>query len=208
MGVYGLELEKLASLGPDAARRLSGTAAEALSDLFAALIITIELGQEHVSIAFRTIELRRFLEWKGSATFCGRTADWSCSDARHVLEVPVRAISDERTPVINLSRRDPETARLADPKLVALLVKARKAMQLVEENRESSPSELAAKLRCRPAHFSRLVRLNYLAPDIIAAIHDGEQPASFTQDLLFMADLPLDWSIQRKLFGFPAPAKK
>jgi hypothetical protein len=50
--------------------------------------------------------------------------------------------------------------------------------------------------------------LNYLSPDIVTAILDGTQPASLTHDVLFRADLPLDWSVQRKLFGFPAPERR
>jgi hypothetical protein len=53
-----------------------------------------------------------------------------------------------------------------------------------------------------PSLFARLIRLNYLAPDIQAAIIDGTQPSELTQhDILFSA-LPLDWEQQRHLLGF------
>ena len=54
----------------------------------------------------------------------------------------------------------------------------------------------------RPASFARLVRLNYLAPDIVAAIIDGEQPADLTRQKLAQIDLPIDWPLQRRLLGF------
>jgi hypothetical protein len=54
------------------------------------------------------------------------------------------------------------------------------------------------------ASFSRLVRLNYLAPDILAAIVDGTQPATLTRRKLIECDLPTDWGLQRRLLGFPA----
>ncbi len=53
----------------------------AMPELFAALVSRVEVGQEHLSITFRSVELRRFLLWKGSAVFRGRQADWTCSDA-------------------------------------------------------------------------------------------------------------------------------
>ena len=48
-----------------------------------------------------------------------------------------------------------------------------------------------------------LVRLTFLAPDIIAAILAGKQPAGHTANKL-MADtrLPLDWREQRTFLGF------
>jgi hypothetical protein len=48
----------------------------------------------------------------------------------------------------------------------------------------------------------RLLRLNYLAPDIITAIMDGAQPRELTRRELLDANLPLDWALQRKMFGF------
>ena len=49
----------------------------------------------------------------------------------------------------------------------------------------------------------RLLRLNYLAPDIVAAILDGEQPSSLTRKMLLYGELPLDWALQRRMLGFP-----
>ena len=49
-----------------------------------------------------------------------------------------------------------------------------------------------------PSYFTRLVRLNYLAPDIIEAILDGRQPRDLTADkLLAHSRLPLGWHEQR-----------
>jgi hypothetical protein len=47
------------------------------------------------------------------------------------------------------------------------------------------------------------VRLTFLAPDIVAAILAGKQPAGLTANKL-MADtrLPLDWRDQRTALGF------
>jgi hypothetical protein len=49
----------------------------------------------------------------------------------------------------------------------------------------------------------KLLQLNYLAPDIIASIVDGTQPARLTSRQLLDSTLPLDWALQRRLFGFP-----
>lgn len=52
-------------------------------------------------------------------------------------------------------------------------------------------------------HIERLAQLAYLAPDIIAAILDGEQPKTLTsRRLLKLPALPLGWADQCKLLGF------
>jgi len=48
-----------------------------------------------------------------------------------------------------------------------------------------------------------VLRLNYLAPDIILSILDGTHPAGLTRTRLVQANLPMDWALQRKLLGFP-----
>ena len=52
-------------------------------------------------------------------------------------------------------------------------------------------------------YAARLMRLNFLAPDIVIAILNGRQPVGLTARKL-MADtrLPLEWSEQRKALGF------
>jgi DNA invertase Pin-like site-specific DNA recombinase len=52
-------------------------------------------------------------------------------------------------------------------------------------------------------YAARLIRLNHLAPDIVAAILDGKQPTNLTANKL-MADtrLPLDWCAQLAALGF------
>lgn len=117
-------------------------------------------------------------------------------------------ISAERWPVVHIAPRDASKSGKLDKGLVNLLARARQAQRLVEENREVRVEELAAQLRCRPGHFSRLIRLNYLAPDIVTAILDGTQPAGLNRDVLLKANLPMDWQLQRRLLGFDAPARK
>lgn len=65
-------------------------------------------------------------------------------------------------------------------------------------------SDLARSLGRKTGSFSRLLRLRYLAPDIIAAIRDGKQPEGLDRRKLLECDLPMDWALQRRLLGFPA----
>lgn len=52
-------------------------------------------------------------------------------------------------------------------------------------------------------HIGKLVRLSWLAPDIVDAILGGRQPAGLTgRRLLRIGNLPMDWSGQRRALGF------
>lgn len=48
-----------------------------------------------------------------------------------------------------------------------------------------------------------MVRLAYLAPDIVAAIVEGRQPTGFTANRLLQdTRLPIGWAEQRSELGF------
>jgi hypothetical protein len=83
-----------------------------------------------------------------------------------------------------------------------LLQKARSAQVVLDERSLWNVNDMAAKIHCHPKRFTRLVRLNYLAPDIIASIRDGTQPPALKCQTLMSADLPMDWTLQRRLLGF------
>jgi len=53
------------------------------------------------------------------------------------------------------------------------------------------------------SYGSRLLRLAFLAPDIVLTIFEGRQPKELsTSRLIAMTDLPLDWVEQRQVLGF------
>ncbi len=208
LGIHGAELESLTENGKAASERLAVTEACALEDVFKALLHRIEVGEEELAFDFRSLELRRYLEWTGTTAFRGRPADWSCSDARHEHRVSVRVIAAERWLALHIKARKSSDIAKPNKKLVALLKNARKAQRLVEDHRDWTLEQFASKQRCRPTHFARLIRLNYLAPDIVTAILDGTQRKSLERKMLLMSNVPTDWAVQRQLYGFSAPKRE
>jgi hypothetical protein len=62
---------------------------------------------------------------------------------------------------------------------------------------------LAERNGINGSYFTRVLRLAYLAPDIVEAIVAGRQPAELTAErLVRVQDLPLDWLGQRVYLGF------
>jgi hypothetical protein len=91
-----------------------------------------------------------------------------------------------------------------DWRLIEALRQATELREFMLSNRSKSIAQLAREKNLGSKHFARLMRLNYLAPDIQAAIMDGSQPAHLNSRTLVFSSLPLDWEQQRRLFGFPS----
>ena len=91
----------------------------------------------------------------------------------------------------------------ADTTLIRLLVRGRKIGKRMFEPGCPPLEDIAREERITSSYATRLVRLTFLAPDIVAAILAGQQPAGLTANKL-MADtrLPLDWRDQRGALGF------
>lgn len=90
-----------------------------------------------------------------------------------------------------------------DASLVRLLARAHSLALRLAENPGSTLEDAGALEGMGAPYAARLMRLSYLAPEIVIAILNGRQPVELTATKL-MADtrLPLDWTEQRKTLGF------
>ncbi len=91
----------------------------------------------------------------------------------------------------------------ADTTLIRLLVRGQKIAKRMFESNCPPLEAIAHEERITASYATRLVRLAFLAPDIVAALLAGKQPPGLTANKL-MADtrLPLDWRDQRAALGF------
>jgi len=86
----------------------------------------------------------------------------------------------------------------------ALQEAVRKALlwnQALVTGEVASLRELATQEHVAPSYIGTLIRLAFLAPDIIEAIVRGEVPVELSLDRL-KKGFPLDWEAQRKTLGF------
>lgn len=90
-----------------------------------------------------------------------------------------------------------------DQSLIRLLQRAHALQLAIEQSGSASIEEIASSQNMTPSYATRLMRLNYLAPDIAAAILDGNQPLELSAKRL-MKDTryPLGWHEQRIALGF------
>lgn len=74
---------------------------------------------------------------------------------------------------------------------------------MLDSGEASSMRDIADKERLGDNYVSRLLKLTFLAPDIVEAILNGKQPKNL--DLIDMLTfMPLEWGEQRHKFGFPS----
>lgn len=90
-----------------------------------------------------------------------------------------------------------------DRSLARILARASRLFDRLNSDPELTAAELARNEGLNKSYVSRLVRLAFLAPDIVTAILEGRQPVTLTANKL-MADtrLPIDWAEQRRVLGF------
>ena len=91
----------------------------------------------------------------------------------------------------------------ADTSLIRLLVRAQKIAKRLLQPGNPPLEEIANEESIGASYATRLVRLTFLAPYIVAAILAGKQPADLTaKKLMLDTRLPLDWRDQRTVLGF------
>jgi DNA invertase Pin-like site-specific DNA recombinase len=115
-----------------------------------------------------------------------------------VLTIPARL---KRTGIeMRLVIDDGSEPANADPSLVRLLVRAHAIRARLLQEPSLALREIASEEGISSSYVTRLLRLAFLTPDIVAAILNGKHPQQLTANRL-MDDtrLPLDWAAQREL---------
>jgi hypothetical protein len=164
----------------------------ALRSLLLDLDVRLIVHDDHLELSCKSHSLRRML-------VCDLPQDASSTAARLTMSVPVslRKRGHGLRLVLLPGGRRP------DQSLVKLMVQSWAARaELFGVANKSGPGS------CNQRRKIRLARLSYLAPYIVIAILNGEQPEGVTSaGLRQMRSVPVSWSEQRRLLGFPALAE-
>ena len=91
----------------------------------------------------------------------------------------------------------------ADPGLLRLIARAHAIRDRLLADTSLTFKEIATEEGVSRSYATRLFRLSFLAPDIVAAILNGDHPPELTSNALIQQKhLPFDWNGQRKSLDF------
>jgi len=85
--------------------------------------------------------------------------------------------------------------------IVQALARASSWAEVLESGEVKSISDLAMNLDVDNSYVARILKLSTLAPDIVEAILNGEEPTGLSLAKLTKT-FPTDWDEQRAMFGF------
>ena len=119
------------------------------------------------------------------------------------LEVPACVSTRGSRLKIVIGKDGGHTRYEPDASLIKGIVRAHDWLDRLRTGKAKSIRDIAVAESLTGSYVTRLMRLAFLAPDIVEAILDGGQPVELTtKQLLRDVDLPLDWREQRRLLGF------
>ena len=87
-----------------------------------------------------------------------------------------------------------------DNAMVKALARGFRWRKLLETGVFGTIDEIAAAEKINSSYVGRLLRMTLLAPDIVEAAMDGQQPVEMTLAVL-MEPFPVEWAHQKLTFG-------
>lgn len=117
---------------------------------------------------------------------------------RHQFTINAKLVSRGSELKLAISPDQGRAKREPDPVLLRLIAQA---FAVRDHLVHGKPQPMVEHYSRR--YLQQLVRLSYLAPDIISAIVNGTQPPDLTgRKITRQNNIPLDWAGQRSMFGF------
>jgi site-specific DNA recombinase len=163
---------------------------------------TRELIQSTVDrVVIRLDEIEVTFKVVGAGSTAASIDDDEKCESRNTLRLPLPPPRPRERKEIFVPGKSETQPRRIDRALVLALARARSWMRALRQAEFVDTAEIAKRFALSEPHVRRLLRLVYLAPDIVEAIVEGRQPRILTVKLL-LRGIPPDWADQRAAFGF------
>jgi site-specific DNA recombinase len=107
---------------------------------------------------------------------------------------------------LHFSQRPGSAATLYNPRPENVLKKALTIRNQLLSGSDDSIEAMSGRVGMNKFRLTSVVRLSYLAPEVICALLAGRHPIELTPTRLLRLskDLPRDWKGQRRFLGFAA----
>jgi DNA invertase Pin-like site-specific DNA recombinase len=170
-----------------------------LRALLRATVSRIQVHADRIDIALHTASLARCLESGSVEPIDSQTHDPEPLITTLTIPARLKRTGLEMRFVVEGAADESR----ADASLMRIMVRAHTIRSRLLRDSSLSIDEIARQEDLGPSYVTRLLRLTFLAPDIVTRILSGRHPPELTARKL-MADtrLPLDWNEQRTLLGF------
>jgi hypothetical protein len=172
--------------------------AERLRALLLAVVTKVQVHSDRIDVTLDQMGVALWLNAKPDKQQPARPDGYDRE--RHLTVLAIRARLKRTGIEMRMVVDDGSEPANVDPVLVRLLVRAHAIRARLLQDPSQTSKEIAAEEGVVSSYVSRLVRLAFLAPDIVTAILNGRHSPQLTANRL-MDDtrLPLDWRGQREL---------
>jgi site-specific DNA recombinase len=178
-------IRNVISNGHAPSQDLGGRPDQAARDLVSRHVERIVIHERDIEIVLRAHDIAR--------------SDTTRVEAQ-VLRVPLERRARDRKEII-VSDGDRAPPRSLDHSLVLTVSRGRAWVDALRRGEFADTAEIASKCDLGESYVRRMLRLAFLAPDIVEAIAEGRQPRGLALQRL-LAPLPFAWRDQRREFGF------
>jgi len=191
----------------DAAAALSarwdGLTTESRHDLLRSIIVRAQVRADRIDLDVDSARLARRLLDDSNGDVSQKSHPVNDGEEEHLITLSIPARLKRAGMEMKFIIQGAANATPTDTSLIRLLVRARKIGKRLFETGSPTLEDIAREENIGASYATRLVRLTFLAPDIVAAILAGNQPADLTATKLMVdTRLPLDWRDQRTVLRF------
>lgn len=172
--------------------------AERLRPILRAMVTKVQVRFDRVEVTLDQMGVALWLNGKDQLEPARIGGD---DGERHLTVLTILARLKRAGIELRLVVEDGSEPPNVDPVLVRLLLRAHAIRARLLQDPSLTSKEIAAAEGVTSSYATRLLRLAFLAPDIVTAILNGKHLPQLTANRL-MDDtrLPLDWKAQRQLF--------
>ena len=182
----------------DLARRWPGLAAARKRAVLSALVDRIDLMRETLEIRIRPARLLSML--LDGSDHRDQIQPNAANEPAITLSVPVRLKRTGRETRLLIDGAGGGPRRTPDHSLCRVLARAHQYNAMVMRNGGKTMTELAAEAGVGGSYFTRILRLSFLAPEVVKAILRDRHPIELTaKRLVNETRISIDWEQQRAL---------
>jgi site-specific DNA recombinase len=198
----GLGQSQLITRGRQIAEELGTETPDKANATLMALLYRVTIHSDRIEIALCRSRAAELLACQSIDLAAQHQRSDPASHHVMTLRVPAHLKRVGREMRMLVEGADDQTS--ADPSLLRVIARAHDIQGRLSQNTDLTVHDIAREERVTAAYIYTLLRLPWLAPDIITAIVNGRQPQQLSAKTLMnkASRLPADWTEQRTLLGF------